>query len=136
MVATTRHSCPPAVLVVEDDPDVRAVLALLLAQEGYSVLEAPTGREALRLVCKHPALVDVVLLDLGLPDFGGIELCDRLRELHPRLPVVVCSGQLDLPRVVRLRELGFRHFFRKPASPEELLAALEGALSREGTAGG
>jgi DNA-binding response OmpR family regulator len=72
--------------------------------------------------------IDVVLLDVHLPDVSGVNLCARLRELKPDLVVVVCSGEAEPQEVARLLELGVRRYFQKPVEPDELLATVEAAL--------
>jgi two-component system KDP operon response regulator KdpE len=115
-------------LLVEDDEDTRFALARTLVGAGYLVLAAPTGHDAVGIVQSETGPLDVVLLDVGLPDVSGVDLCARLRELCPSLPVVVCSGEAGTPEVVRLLGLGARWHLRKPFAPEELLAAVRAAL--------
>jgi DNA-binding response OmpR family regulator len=118
----------PAVLVVEDDELVRDAIARTLSHEGYLVLTAPTGHDAVGLLQGAAEPVDVVLLDVHLPDVSGVDLCARLRELTPGLPVVICSGEAEPGEVARLLELGAGRYFRKPVTPDELLATVEAAL--------
>ncbi len=105
----------PTVLVVEDDEPTRLAMASWLSHEGYLVLTAANGHEA-------------AVLDVGLPDVDGIRLCERLRQMYPTMPVVVCSGQAAPAEVARLVELGASRYFRKPVEPDELLSAVESSL--------
>ena len=84
-------TAPPMVLVVDDEPSVRAVLATLLRDEGYGVLEAASGDEALRKVeSDQPA---VVLLDVFLPGLNGYVVCQRIRERHSdNIGIIFISG--------------------------------------------
>jgi two-component system sensor histidine kinase ChiS len=116
------------VLLVEDDEFTRLGLAHILAREGYLVLNAPTGHDAIGVVESTTEPIDVVLLDVHLPDVSGVDLCARLRELKPDLSVVVCSGEAEPQEVARLLELGVRRYFQKPIEPDELLATVEAAL--------
>jgi DNA-binding response OmpR family regulator len=118
----------PAVLVVEDDELMRDAMARTLAHEGYLVLTAPTGHDAVGACQVRAEPIDVVLLDVHLPDVSGVDLCAHLRELRPGLPVVVCSGEAEPQEVARLLELGVRRYFQKPIEPDELLATVEAAL--------
>ena len=86
---------PPTVLIVEDDDTTRFAMTEILVQEGYLVLTAATGHDALGMLHQPLAPIDVVLLDVHLPDVNGIELCTRLRELYPHLPVIVCTGEAE-----------------------------------------
>jgi len=70
----------------------------------------------------------VVVLDLNLPDVSGIDLCARLRELHPNLPVVVCTGSTDPADAAGLIDMGVRSCFHKPVPMADLLASVEGTL--------
>jgi DNA-binding response OmpR family regulator len=118
----------PTVLLVEDDEDARFALLSTFASKGYLVLTAPTAHDAVGVVRSGAGPVDVAVLDVGLPDVSGVDLCARLRELRPDLPVVVCSGAAEPQEVTRLLELGVRRYFQKPVEPSELLAIVEAAL--------
>jgi DNA-binding response OmpR family regulator len=118
----------PTVLLIEDDEDTRFALAHTFARQGYLVRTAPTGHDAVGIVRGEAAPIDVVLLDVGLPDVSGADLCARLHELRPGLPVVVCSGEATRGEAARLCGLGVRRYFQKPIEPDELLATVEAAL--------
>ena len=111
---------PPRVLVVEDDPSVRGLLETLLTAEGYEVATASDGLAGLvKASAQRPALM---LLDLMMPDLGGIRVLEELRE-DPELadiPVVVVTGKIDA--VAGLRALlGENSVFTKPFVVAELL---------------
>ena len=72
--------------------------------------------------------IDVVLLDVHLPDVNGIDLCARIRELVPQAAVVVCSGEAEPAEVAKLLELGVHRYFQKPMALDELLSTVEAAL--------
>jgi CheY-like chemotaxis protein len=118
----------PTVLVVEDNEHVRCHILSLLVHEGYSVLAAASGHDALAILQRPFSPIDVVVLDMHLPDMHGTELCECLRRLHPRLPVIVCTGGGRALDASRLMELGVQRFFIKPVSPDELLASVEAVL--------
>ena len=80
----------PAVLVVDDDPDILAALHDLLEHEGYQVTCASTCGDALAEATASP--YDAVLLDIGLPDGDGLSVLDLLREQHPLLPVIILTA--------------------------------------------
>ncbi len=111
---------PPFVLVVEDDPSVRGLLQTLLTAEGYEVGTASDGLAGLvKASAQHPSLI---LLDLMMPDLGGIRVLEEMRG-DPQLrdiPVVVVTGKVDA--VPGLREvLGETNVFAKPFAVAELL---------------
>jgi CheY-like chemotaxis protein len=113
------------VLIVEDEELVMEVNSGLLRRLGHRVLEARTGREALRIADSHEGNIDVVLLDIVLPDMGGGELYSRLMKARPGLKVVVCSGYaLDGPARVVL-DAGADDFLQKPFSMASLSDALQ-----------
>lgn len=109
------------VLVVEDDPSVRGLLHTLLAAEGYDVVTASDGLAGLvKVTATHPALV---LLDLMMPDLGGVRVLEELRA-DPELadiPVVVVTGKVDAVPGMRTL-LGEDNVFIKPFAVAELLA--------------
>ena len=124
----------PAVLVVEDDDEVRGVLVRELGSRGYRVLEAADGRTALeRWEAGRP---DVVLLDLGLPDMDGLEVIRRIRR-DAMTPIVILSARFAEREKVEALERGADDFVTKPFGLDELHARLRVALRRAaGPAGG
>ncbi len=122
------NSHTPTVLVVEDDETTRLAMASWLAGEGFLVLTAGSGHQAIGQL-EHPLeRIDVVILDVDLPDVSGVALCAKIREMNPELPVLVCTGGATPEEVARLVELGAIRYFRKPVSPDELLSAVEAVL--------
>jgi two-component system nitrogen regulation response regulator GlnG len=118
----------PTVLVVEDDETTRNAMTRVLVREGYLALTAESGHDALGQLRKPLAPIDVVILDVHLPDVSGIDLYARIRELHPDLPVVICTGEAEPEEAARLLEMGVHRYFRKPVAVDELLATVEAAL--------
>ena len=120
-------AAPARILLVEDDPAVRELVAQLLAAQGYDVATAASGDEALELALTvDPALV---LLDLMLPGIDGYTV---LRELRARseVPVIVLSGRQREQDRVRALELGADAYLTKPVGADELNAAVVAALRR------
>jgi len=120
-----------SVLVVEDDPINREILERHLTRQGYQVLMAKGGRQALDMLAA--ARVDVVLLDIVMPEMDGYETLGRLRS-DPELadiPVIVLSALEDLESVVRCIEIGAEDYIQKPFNPVLLNARLGGAISRK-----
>ena len=114
------------VLVVDDEPQVRATVREALEYEGYEVREAGTGAEALALLNQSPS--DVVVFDLWMPVMDGWEFRRRLLAAYPRLPVIVLSA-LDLPSE-KLTELRADALVSKPFDLEVLYSALQDVLAR------
>jgi CheY-like chemotaxis protein len=119
---------PPTVLVVEDDETTRLAMTSWLAGEGFRVLSAGSGYEAIRHLLNPQEAIDVVLLDVGLPDVNGAILHETIQELCPFLPVVICTGQASTDEVARMLELGARRYLRKPVEAEELVSAVTESL--------
>ncbi|HKZ07478.1 MAG TPA: response regulator [Methylomirabilota bacterium] len=118
------------VLIVEDEPDIRELLGFHLEREGYHVMRASTGTEALRQV-RH-ARPDLVILDLMLPEMDGLEVCRRLRAEAGTagVPVIMLTAKGDeVDRVVGL-EMGADDYVVKPFSPKEVLARVRAVLRR------
>jgi DNA-binding response OmpR family regulator len=100
----------------------------VLVREGYLALTAQSGHDALGQLRAPLAPIDVVILDVHLPDVSGIDLCARIREQHPELPVVICTGEAEPDEAAQLMEMGIHRYFRKPVAVDELLATVEAAL--------
>ena len=118
------------VLIVEDEPDIRDLLAFHLGREGYQVWTAGSGADALRMALRDRP--DLVLLDLMLPELDGIEVCRRLRRdpATATTPVIMLTAKGDeIDRVVGL-EIGADDYVAKPFSPKELLARVRAVLRR------
>ena len=124
------------ILVVEDEPSVRRVTRRLLAAQGYRILEAESGDEALRMYAEHRAEIALVLTDLVMPgDVNGRELAKRLTESDPRIRVIFMSGY---SAEVAGRELDLHvgeNFLPKPFTRVELLATIRRALDRPQASG-
>jgi PAS domain S-box-containing protein len=119
------------VLLVEDEPVVRAIAARSLERGGFRVLQASDGAAALALMGTQ-ALPDLVLTDLMMPGVGGAELARRLREQWPTLPILFMSGySIDH---LRREEAGDYEgvLIQKPFTPDELVRSVSGALARVG----
>jgi CheY-like chemotaxis protein len=114
------------VLVVDDEPDTRQLLGLLLRHWGLDVVTASNGAEALRLLSVHP--VDVVLTDLCMPGMDGVELVRRLKTAPglDQIPVIATSALPQLPQAL---EDSLEAFLRKPLDFERLRAALSPHLA-------
>ena len=115
------------VLVVDDEPQIRRALRLVLRANGYEVAEVGTGEGALDALVIQP--FDLMILDLMLPDVDGVEVCRRLREWS-RLPVVVLSAHGEEEVKVRALDEGADDYVTKPFSAPELLARMRSAMRR------
>jgi CheY-like chemotaxis protein len=120
-----------AVLIVEDSENTAATLEIaLLGIPGLSVLMAPSGLEALRILDRDGVSVSAVVTDLNMPRMDGFELIERIRQ-DRRLaatPIIVVSADTDPATPKRVADLGVSAFFSKPYSPAELRRKLEQLL--------
>jgi PAS domain S-box-containing protein len=108
------------VLVAEDEPMVRGIMARTLRDCGYAVLEAATGKEALDVIAAEEGRLSLLIADLVMPEMGGREMAARAAQQWPAIPVLFTSGYTGLDVVRRgLLEEG-REFVQKPLAPEEL----------------
>jgi DNA-binding response OmpR family regulator len=115
------------VLVVEDEPNIADLVDLYLSREGYRVVKKANGEDGLAAVRDHrPRLV---VLDVGLPDLDGLEVCRRIRATSA-LPIIFLTARADeIDRVLGL-ELGADDYLTKPFSPAELVARVKAVLRR------
>ncbi|MEL6551274.1 MAG: phosphate regulon transcriptional regulator PhoB [Pseudomonadota bacterium] len=120
----------PSVLLVEDEPAQRAVLSYNLESEGYRVIEAENGEEALLLVDEDKP--DVVVLDWMLPNVSGIEVCRQLkmRKETRALPIIMLSARTEEVDKIRGLETGADDYVTKPYSVLELMARVKAQLRR------
>jgi two-component system KDP operon response regulator KdpE len=122
----TPQSGPARILVVDDEPPIRRFLRTSLTSQGYVVLEAGDGGEALDTLKRNA--VDVVVLDLGLPNLHGFEVIQRMREGKSVVPIIVLSSRADEAGKVRALDLGADDYVTKPFGLDELLARIRTAL--------
>lgn len=113
-------------LLVDDDAGIRDMLGLALEDEGYEILTAASGKEALEILEQHP--VNLIISDVRMPDGDGSFLLDAVRRMNPKVPLfIMMSGFSDITEQDAL-DRGADAFFHKPYRLEELLDELEARL--------
>lgn len=117
----------PAILLVEDDGAIAAGLVRVLDSQGYDVRHLALGRPALRAVDRG---VSLVMLDLGLPDVDGIEVCRALRTAHPELAILILSARDQELDVVAGLDAGADDYLVKPFRLSEMLARVRAHVRR------
>lgn len=123
MVSSVVH-----VLVVDDDQQIRQLLGRYLAEQGLRVSFAGDGKELQERLATER--LDIVVLDVMLPDASGLDLCAELRHTMPQLPVILVTAlKEDVDRIIGL-ELGADDYLSKPFNPRELLARIRAVLRR------
>lgn len=120
-------SATARVLLVEDDDGIATPLAAALRGDGHEVVRVATGGDALRVAAEGVA---AVVLDLGLPDIDGVEVCRRLREIAPGAPVLMLTARTSEADVVVGLDAGADDYVTKPFRLAELLARLRALLRR------
>jgi FixJ family two-component response regulator len=119
----------PIVFVVDDDPSVREGLGSLLRSVGLRVETFASATDFLRW--KPPAEPSCLVLDVGLPGLGGMELQRELAEANRPIPIIFITGHGDIPTTVRAMKAGAVEFLTKPFHEQELLQSIEQALARD-----
>ena len=115
------------ILIVDDDPSLVKMVAFLLQDEGYDVISASTGMEALQILQQQ--WVDMLVLDIGLPRLDGFEICRRVRETN-RVPIIMLSARGSTEDRVRGLLDGADDYLPKPCEPAELLARIKALFRR------
>jgi len=118
---------PAQILLVDDELSIQRAMAPLLRSRGYSVTVAGTGREALDLFARERP--DLIILDLGLPDINGIQVCRQVRELADT-PILILSARGAEKDKVAALDQGADDYMTKPFGPEELMARVRATLRR------
>jgi CheY-like chemotaxis protein len=118
------------ILIVDDEPNLLRMLSYTLQGEGYEIITAPNGGEALNKVKIDKP--DLVILDVMLPDMTGLEVCTKLRhnEETITLPVIMLSARTQVPDKISGLEAGADEYVTKPIKPEELVARVKAILRR------
>jgi two-component system, OmpR family, KDP operon response regulator KdpE len=120
-------TAPPRILLVDDEVSIQRAVAPLLRSRGYDVDVAATGTDAVKIFADHPP--DLIVLDLGLPDIEGTEVCRRVRQ-SSSLPIIILSARGREADKVAALDLGADDYVTKPFGPEELLARIRVWLRR------
>lgn len=118
------------ILIVDDDPEIRSLLARYLGGQGFRVSVAPDKRECERQIDTGDP--NLVVLDVMLPDGSGLDICRGLRDRRSRLPIIVLTAMKeDVDRIIGL-EIGADDYLGKPFNPRELVARIKAVLRRTG----
>lgn len=127
-MATEQERKVPQVMVVDDDPDTVTILSRHIQREGFKAIEAVSGAECIRLAQENP--VDVILLDLMMPDMDGFQVCRALKE-DPRtaeIPVIMITARDDLDARAEGMRLGVSDFLAKPVFRRQLANRIRAQL--------
>jgi two-component system nitrogen regulation response regulator NtrX len=118
----------PAVLIIDDEEGIRESLSGIFEDEGYAVLTASSGEEALKTLRDQSA--DLIMLDVWLPGMDGVQTLKEIRNMKPDLPVIMISGHGNIELAVKATKTGAYDFLEKPLSLERVILAAKRALER------
>jgi DNA-binding response OmpR family regulator len=115
-------------MIVDDDPNIRELVRVLLQNNGLEVCEAADGRDALtRMTAENPELC---IVDVMMPNMDGFELCRKLRQYYENMPVLLLTAKAELPSKVRGFEMGADDYLTKPFEGDELILRVRALLRR------
>ena len=123
------HRAKETVFLIDDDDMIVDVSEQILNSSGYDVVSAKSGKEAIEVYKENHSRIDMVILDMILPDMGGGDTYDRLKEINPEVKVLLASGY-DIDYQGRdIMERGCDGFIQKPFNMNELLEKISGILT-------
>jgi len=115
------------ILVIDDEPNLRRSLGLILQRAGYNITTAANASEALHLL--QSGAYDLTFLDIKLPDQNGIVLLPQIKELYPEMPILILTAHATLDTAIEAVRLGARDYLLKPIDPENILTRVSSILS-------
>jgi DNA-binding NtrC family response regulator len=118
-----------SVLIVDDDPGIRNMLSSVLSNEGFAVETASNGKEAVKTCEKTP--FDVALIDIELPDMKGTELLKKLKQIQPRIVMIIITGHPTLESAVRAVNQSADGYLLKPFEVVDLLEMIKRLLDEK-----
>jgi two-component system alkaline phosphatase synthesis response regulator PhoP len=121
----TNHS----ILIIDDEPNLRRSLGLILQRAGYTITTASNAAEAIQLL--RAGAYDLTFLDIKLPDQNGIQLLPQIKDLYPDMPIIILTAHATLDTAIGAVRLGARDYLLKPIDPESILSRVENILREE-----
>src|SRR5512140_2092952 len=115
------------ILIVDDEANLRHTVARVLQRAGFEVTTAASGREGLALLAQQP--FDLIFMDIRMPDMNGLETLQAITANHPKLPVILFTGQPDLNSAVSALRQGALDYLQKPLKPELIIERAKTVLS-------
>jgi two-component system chemotaxis response regulator CheY len=119
------------VLVVDDEPDIRTIVRMVLEKGGYYVVEAEDGGQAIQRLNEgeHPLVIDVIITDIRMPNINGIEAIEYFQREYPSVPLIALTGFPDLELATQLMKRGISDYLVKPVDREKLMSAVAVAVN-------
>jgi two-component system, chemotaxis family, chemotaxis protein CheY len=120
------------ILVVDDEAQIRKPIGLMLKKEGYEVVEAADGEDAIEKIGAgdNALMVDTILCDIRMPKINGDEAIDYFRDQFPTVPILMMTGYPDVELAVSLMRKGVRDYLVKPVSKDDLLSVIKAAVDQ------
>ena len=118
-----------SILIIDDEPNLRRSLGLILQRAGYAITTASNAAEAIHLL--QAGAYDLTFLDIKLPDQNGLQLLPQLRNLYPDMPVLILTAHATLDTAIGAVRLGARDYLLKPIDPENILNRVDSILSEQ-----
>ena len=116
----------PSVLIVDDEPSILQSLGGLLSDEGFEIITASNGYEALKIIDKESP--DLVLLDIWMPGIDGIETLKEIKKNNPYIQVIIITGHGNIETAVKATKLGAFDLIEKPLSIDKVIVSINNAL--------
>ncbi len=120
------------ILVVDDDPDIRKLIRLILENSGYDILEAENGQEAMDLLRsgENPLVIDTIISDLTMPKVDGYEAIAYFQKEFPSIPIIVLTGIADLEVATSFMRRGISNYLVKPVDGKKLTTSVANAIAQ------
>ncbi|MBU0673929.1 MAG: response regulator [Proteobacteria bacterium] len=122
---TTGTEC---ILLVDDEGTILDLQRQILLGLGYSVTTCASSIDALKVFREQPSLFDLVITDMTMPHMTGVQLTEKLLEIRPDIPIIICTGYSDQLNEQKTRALGIRKYLMKPVSRDGLASAIRSCL--------
>jgi len=119
----------PKVLIVDDEERFRATMCKLLTVRGLKAVTAGSGKEAIEKLRQNP--YDVVILDVRMPEMGGVQVLSEIKKIDPQAEVIIMTGYASVDTAKEIMKLGAYDYVLKPYSVEELMDKIEAAYDRK-----
>jgi len=119
----------PKVLIVDDEERFRATMCKLLTVRGLEAVTAGSGKEAIEKLRQNP--YDVVILDVRMPQMGGVQVLSEIKKIDPQAEVIIMTGYASVDTAKEIMKLGAYDYVLKPYSVEELMDKIEAAYDRK-----
>jgi two-component system chemotaxis response regulator CheY len=126
------HETKGRVLIVDDEPDIRKVVKMILTKAGYDVIEAEDGERAIAAIKEgeNPILLSVIICDIRMPKINGVEAINYFQQQWPRVPLIVLTGFADMEMAIAFLKNGVVDYLVKPVEQEKLTNAVAKALGQ------